>query len=212
MISQARTRAPSVVWVAASDRQVHQVLIRAWDRLRAEDARIPPVVVDLTPGRPSSCTSVGWLDDPAILEVNLQRDGRNLTGPEVFQWLTHQAAHSIAGPVKASEGRYHPITYKKAAEALGLDATRDETGYGVTSLASGTRTRYRSEIATLDRALQKWTPTEQVKATRESRNGVVLECSCMPPRKIRIRGNTDDPEFAAKITDIRCERCGVLFS
>lgn len=84
------------------------------------------------------------------------RDGRTLTGPEIFEWLAHLVAHSVVGPVKGQEGRYHGLAYRDATKAIGLDAVRDATGYGDTSLAAGSRTRYRNELAALDRALAKW--------------------------------------------------------
>jgi hypothetical protein len=44
--------------------------------------------VDLTPSRTSSCSSVGWDSEP-IMELNLQRDGENLTGRELLEYLLH---------------------------------------------------------------------------------------------------------------------------
>jgi hypothetical protein len=145
--------------------------------------------------------------DQPVIEINLRPGGRISTAAELLQTLLHQAAHPIAGSVKASEGRYHHAEYRQAAAGLGLDAQPDSTGWGQTSLASGTRTRYRNELAALDRALAKWEPTDQVKTERSSRNGVTLVCSCKPPRKIRIRGNPEN----VNIGDIRCEICEELF-
>lgn len=208
---RARTRSPMVIVVAASDGQVYRAILRAWGRLQAEDPHVPDVVVDLTPGRASSCTSVGWADETRILEVNLRPDGQTgptLTGAELMTWLMHQAAHGIVGPVTGQEGRYHGPAYRDAAEGLGLEVQKAPTGYGATELAPGTRARYRPEIAVLDRALGSWSPTDQVKASRDSRNGVVLACSCVPPRKIRMRGQPGKID----VTGIRCETCGEPFT
>jgi hypothetical protein len=145
-----------------------------------------------------------------VIELNLKpegADGRNITAAETLQYLLHQAAHSIAPPVKGQEGRYHGPAYKDAATAIGLEVMKDPTGYGATSLAPGTRTRYRNELAALDRALAKWEPTPQVKSSRSSRNGVVLICSCDPPCKIRIRGNPEKLD----VSGIVCEHCGSSF-
>ncbi|MGC1783605.1 MAG: hypothetical protein WA708_13865 [Acidobacteriaceae bacterium] len=197
--------------VTAADNHVIQALERMWSKIREQDSRIPAVIFDLTPGASSSCVSVGWDQPTPVVEVNLRPGGRNSTAAELLEFLLHQAAHSIAGPVnpKSSEGRWHGTTYRVAAEAIGLVTVRDATGYGATSLAAGTRTRYRSEISALGRALAKWEPTEQVKTGRSSRNGVVLVCSCGPePRKIRIRGNPEKID----ITGIRCEICQSPFT
>lgn len=205
---RTRHRATTVVWVAASDVPVYRAITRAWERLQSEDARIPDVVVDLTPGRASSCTSVGWADETRILEVNLRPggpDSRTVTSAELLTWMLHQAAHGIVGPVSGQEGRYHGPAYRDAAAAIGLEAAKDATGYGATDLASGTRTRYRAELAALDRALAKWEPTQQVKAARDSRNPVAAVCSCSPPRRIRVNERT------LALGEIRCSVCGEPF-
>jgi hypothetical protein len=114
---------------------------------------------------------------------------------------------ALRGPVRSQEGRFHTAAYRDAAVSLGLQADRDPTGYGPTSLAPGMKTRYRNELAALDRALARWEPTPQVRAERSSRNGVVLACSCDPSRKVRMRG---DPAWI-DMSSIRCEICGKLF-
>ncbi len=214
---RTRQHPPTVIYVSVNDEQVHRAIMRAWNRLIAEDARVPQIVVSLTPGRGSSCTSVGWRDSQPILEVNLRPDGQDgptITGADLMQWLTHQAAHGIAGPSTSSEGRWHGRAFAEAAEALGLEAGSQGTrvagtGYSDTSLAPGTRTRYRPEIAALDRALASWSPTDQVKATRDARNGIAAACSCSPPRRIRMRGK--DAERVFDLGPIRCEVCGEEF-
>ena len=198
----------TLVRVSAEDNAVLRALEKLWSKIREHDSRVPVALFDLTPGRSSGCVSVGWDQLSPVIEINLRPEGQNSTGAEVLEFLLHQAAHSIAGPVKSSEGRWHNRAYRDAAESIGLDTAVDATGYGATSLASGTRTRYRNELSALDRALAKWEPTEQVKAERSSRNGVVLQCSCDPPRKIRIRGNPDHLD----VTGIRCEHCGQPFT
>jgi hypothetical protein len=90
-------------------------------------------------------------------------------------------------------------------DLLGL--VQHHLGQDLRSAVPVARTRYRNELAALDRALTRWEPTDQVKAERSSRNGVVLACSCRPPRKIRMRGNPENID----ITRIRCEICGKLF-
>lgn len=210
----------TLVPVSDLDLAVLRALSRAWGKIHDQDDHVPEsVVFDLTPGRSSSCVSVGWDQLNPVIELNLRpegQNGRNLTAAEALEFLLHQAAHSIAGPVRSSEGRWHPAAYQKAAESIGLHAESDPTGYGATSLGPGARTRYRSELTALDRALAKWEPTEQVKSERASRNGVVLECSCTPetlpdatswPRKIRLRGNPEK----INIGGIWCRICNSEF-
>jgi hypothetical protein len=200
-----------IIIVAESDRAVVNSLIRAWERIRREDKRVPETVLDLTPGRGSSCSSVGWLDNPPILQINLRSCDRNLTGREVLAWLIHQAAHAITGPSTSAEGRYHNRDYRDAAEELGLDAVIPSgqstgSGWSHTSLAKGTLSRYRHEIDALDRALRNWKPTAQIKATRDSRNLHPAACSCSPPRRIRVS------ERNLALGDIVCAVCGKPFT
>ena len=63
---------------------------------------------------------------------------------------------------------------------LGLDAERVEGkgfGFGEVTMARGTKTRYRSEIAKLDRALARW---EAVPIRAKSRAPIPLACQCTP--------------------------------
>jgi hypothetical protein len=208
------------------DRAVLTAVDKTWAKIQEQWAAhwdttpphpVPDVTFDLTPGRSSSCTSVGW-DLRPVVELNLQPDGKVMSGADLLAYLLHQAAHSVVASGSAQEGRFHTAAYRDAAKALGLDAARDSYGsYGTTTLATGTRTRYKTEVATLDRTLAKWTPGEVARGDRGSRNGVVLECSCTPetlpdaaswPRKIRLRGNPD----TINVNGIRCEFCGQEFS
>lgn len=186
------------------DRAVARAISRAWERFQSEDDRIPDVVLDLTPGRPSACGSVAWADHP-VLEVNLQRDGQTLPARDLLAWLLHQAAHGATGAATASEGRYHSVDYRDAAERLGLDVTHRPggPGFGETALATGTLTRYRAEVDQLRKALADWEPT----VTRASQRGPAkFVCSCQPePRTFRMNAGP-----AAK-GDIMCTICGQPF-
>lgn len=208
------------------DRAVLTAVDKTWAKIQEQWAAhwettpphpVPDVTFDLTPGRSSSCTSVGW-DLRPVVELNLQPDGKVMSGADLLAYLLHQAAHSVVASGSAQEGRFHTAAYRDAAKALGLDAVSDSYGsYGTTTLATGTRTRYKTELAGLDRTLAKWTPAEVARGERRSRNGVVLECSCTPetlpdatswPRKIRLRGNPD----TINVDGIRCEFCRQPFT
>lgn len=178
-------------------------LKRAWDRMIAEDSRVPHVLIDLTPGRPSGCASVGWLNEVRVLQVNLRSGDQNRSAAEVMGWLMHQAAHGIVGPVPGQEGRAHGSAYRSAAAAIGLEADGGITGSGSTRLSRGSLTRYRNEISALDRALARWNPTPHVKAARNSRNPVLAACPC--GRKIRVQKSTLEDDA------IICGKCGGTF-
>lgn len=206
----------TLVAVSEQDAAVISALDKLWAKIREQDERIPAsMIFDLTPGRSSSCTSVGFDQPWPVIEINLKDpDGHTISAKDALAFLLHQASHAIAGPQMTSEGRYHPRSFADAGVSLGLDVeasdpvTKAGDGWSLTSLARGALTRYRPEVDVLDRALRKWTPTEQPKAKRaDSRNGVVLACLCVPPRKIRLRG---DPA-KIDVTRIKCEICGVNF-
>jgi hypothetical protein len=188
--------------VAESDQGIVRALTRAWDRVRADDTRVPGVVMDLTSGRPSGCASVGWDDPQPVLEVNLQRDGQNLPGGEVMAWLLHQAAHASSGPATSMEGRWHSDGYRDAAQALGLAVEKGPTGWGRTVLARGSASRYRTEITALDRALKTWEPVPSRKSYRGPQR---MQCECPEPRAIRV-----SPGVASK-GEILCAVCGKPF-
>jgi hypothetical protein len=193
-----------VIRVADSDAPVMQAMLALWQRIRRSRPRIPGAVIELQPGRQSSCTSVDF-DGPAVIQVNLMNRGSKLTGRQIAEFLLHQAAHSLAGPQTSQEGRYHGAGYRDAAEGIGLDAGDYTTsgGWSHTTLATD---RYDSEISALDEALAVWQPTEQVKASRSSRNLLPAQCSCDPPRKLRVSEST------LSKGEIRCSICGAPFA
>lgn len=204
MIIRIRLRRGIIRPVTAKrDEQVSRALAHVWERIRAEDSRVPEITVDLTPGRSSSCGSVGW-DDAPVVELNLQRDGQNLTGPEILAYLLHTASHGAVGTTGASEGRWHSEAYRDTATKLGLDVEFGGKGIGwnKTGLARGTLTRYRAEVDQLDRAMATWEP---LSIRQGSRGPVKMTCSCAPPRVLRTSGGT------AAGPGIRCEACGQLF-
>jgi hypothetical protein len=141
-----------------------------------------------------------------VLELNLMPGGSKLTASDVLDFFLHQAGHALAGPETASEGRYHGYKYKAAAEELGLDPGKYTTlGWKNTSLTEDTVALYEPQIRALDDALKAWEPTTQIKATRSSRNAVSAQCSCSPPRKIRLGEKT------LRGASITCGACGQRF-
>jgi hypothetical protein len=199
--------------MTAEDLAVVRALDRTWARIRDLDHRVPQAVIEIGPGRESSCVSVGWDQPTIVLQFNLMPSGQKIDASGLLARLLHQAAHGVAfDPLlpPSTEGRYHSAAYARAAESLGLDVERSGqrlagTGYSETSLAPGTRTRYRTELAALERALAKWEPTEQVKATRDSRNPVPFICSCDPPRRLRMN------QAQADLGPVTCSICGEPF-
>lgn len=185
----------TLIRVNESDQKVITALQALWQRVRRENESIPPVLIELTPGRSSSCTSVDFTDEPPVVAVNLMPGGEKITGPALLEWMLHQASHAVAPPATATEGRFHPEAFRVAASSLGLDVTRrstGSTGWSETGLARGTLTRYRPELDRAERAIVGWTPTYQAKTDRSSRNGISVQCQCSPPRKIRVSERTFD--------------------
>ena len=110
-----------LVRVTALDSAVLRALDKTWTKIQEQDGAVPPVIFDLTPGRSSSCTSVGFDQPNPVVEINLKRDGSDgptLTGAEVLEYLLHQAAHGIAGPVR---GRRHVAHVLSIAALPGVD-------------------------------------------------------------------------------------------
>jgi len=210
IIAYARAYGATVATVTAEDERVVRALDKAWAEIHERNPRVPRLVTfDLTPGRSSSCNSVGWDQPTPVLAVNLRpkgQDGPNISASDLLVELLHWAAHSAIPPTRASEGRYHQAAFKDAAEGLGLSVKLGTGGFDQVELATGTRHYYRNALAALDRALSRWEPTEQVKTDRAMRNGVVLSCQCDPPRRIRIRGREPD------VSAILCEICGKHFA
>jgi hypothetical protein len=194
-------RPPSPM-VPDRDEAIVQALMRAWQRIREEDPGVPPVTFYLTSGRPSSCATASWEEEQPVLRINLQHGGENLIGAEIMTWLLHHAAHASAGTTASSEGRWHSEAYRDAAQALGLTVEKGPTGWARTSLARGTVTRYRAEIAAIDRAMRTWLPVTARKRGREPEG---LRCSCDPPRMIRASAGT------ARKGPITCGVCGQPF-
>jgi hypothetical protein len=184
------------------DEAIMQALTRTWQRICTHDPRVQPVTFYLTGGRPSSCATASWEEEQPVLRINLQRGGVNLTGATIMDWLLHQAAHASAGTTASSEGRWHSEAYRDAAQGLGLIVEKGPTGWARTSLARGSATRYRAEIAAIDRAMRAWKPVTTRKRGREPKS---LRCSCVPPRMIRASAGT------ATKGPITCGVCGRLF-
>ena len=209
-------RGYTLVRVSAQDDAVLRAMEATWAKIREQDSKIPAAVFDLTPGRETACGSVGWDQRPPVLDFNLIRDGRTMTGAEMLERLLHHAGHAVIfepGQVSATRGRYHTAAYRDAAIKLGLDVEPDRPergagdGFSKTSLAHGTLTGYRSEVGKLDRALSNWAPTGTPKTERTDKgNAKLAVCSCDPARKIRVW-----PGVLSKGV-IRCEICGQPFT
>jgi hypothetical protein len=188
--------------VTAQDDAILSALDRMWSAIRQRDERIPAVLIELTPGRSSSCRSVDWAGQP-VIELNLMSDGSKRTGRDLLQSLLHQAGHALAGVSTSMEGRFHPKTYRDTVEqVLGLTAEQTATGFSDTELARGTVTRYRAEVDQLDRALKSWEPVE---VRKRQRSAVMVHCQCDPPRSVRIRASDVGKR------DVVCTRCGQPF-
>jgi hypothetical protein len=187
------------------------VLESAWADIRRRNREVHRTVIAVAPGASgSACGSVAWASDPVLLV-----DTATLAEPplDVFSWLLHQAAHSLADsrrkPTGASQGRYHDQHFRDAATDLGLAVREDPEpglGWSHARITAETTARYTEAIDRLANALNGWTPpTPPARAGRAGRNGVAARCSCTPPRRIRVMESTFD------LAPIRCEACGEEF-
>jgi hypothetical protein len=206
----------TVIYVSAADDRVLQALETAWVKIQEQNPGIASPIFDLTPGREMYCASVSWDLARPIIEFNLMRDGRKVTGAYLLERLLHNAAHALIfepGKVAPTSGRYHTVAYRDAAQRVGLDVEHNDPeggagdGWSETSLAKGTLSHYRNEARRLDRALAAWTPTETPKTSRSraTANADLALCSCQPPRRIRVR------ESALDKGPIVCSICGQPF-
>jgi hypothetical protein len=209
--------------VETRDAAIVDAMTKAWDRVRQQDGRVPPIGFYLTSGRGTWCSTCSFGEPEPVVRVNLMKDGRNLTGHEVLLNLLHLGAHAISGmdtngvwhPQTSQEGRYHNEAFADAAASLGLDAEKQRkggTGWSEVSLSVDADRRYRTEIRALDKAMSDWEP-EGV-ARRQTRGAIDMECSCtaatLPgakkyPRVIRAGS------LIALGPKIVCEACGQPF-
>jgi hypothetical protein len=170
--------------VADRDTEIMEALGVAWARVRAEAplGAVPAADFYLTEGRSTWCATATWAE-PVVLRINLMHEGRNRTGEDIMESLLHLGGHAMSRGSRSptqGEGRYHSAEFRDAAKVLGLDAERVEGkgfGFGEVSMARATKTRYRSEISKLDRALARW---EAVPIRAKSRAPIPLVCQCTP--------------------------------
>ena len=170
--------------MADMDAEVMEALDTAWTRIRAEAplGSIPAADFYLTEGRSTWCPTATWAE-PVVLRINLMHEGQNRTGEDVMESLLHLGAHAMSRGSRSptqGEGRYHSAEFRDAAKVLGLDAERVEGkgfGFGEVTMARGTKTRFKSEIAKLDRALSRW---EAVPIRAKNRAPIPLVCRCTP--------------------------------
>lgn len=146
--------------MAKTDAPVLAALSSLWRKIREKDSRAPDVVIDLQPGRPSSCGTVEW-DTAPVLVMNLKQGDEKLTGAQILEWMLHMAAHAASFGDTGAEGRYHSQAFAEAARGLGLSVSSTRIpgiGWSPQGLARGTRTRYATEVRAIDRVMRHWTP------------------------------------------------------
>lgn len=197
-----------VLFVAETDRAVLAALASLWHAISEQNDRIPdPVIFDLQPRHPSTCSSVEW-DTAPIIVLNLKdASGRTLPARDILDTLLHLAAHAASrASSRASESRYHSAEFAEAARTIGLNVSGDRVpgiGYRPEGFVRGTLTRYQEQTRELTKALKDWHP-EVIR--KRDRSAILLTCKCDPPRKIRV-----SPGVAA-LGPVTCGVCGELFT
>jgi hypothetical protein len=177
-------------------------------------ARVAIVVSSGTAGNPKMATlghfAVGrWTttDGESIHEVFVAGELLAQGAARVLATLLHEAAHTLAhvrGITDTSRGgRYHNTRFRALAVELGLDVAQAGTiGWSATTLADGTAATYAAAVRKLDAALAAYRHGEAPGTGRKSsNNGLVLECACDEPRKIRVSRTVAD------LGPIRCRLC-----
>lgn len=193
-----------LVAVAKTDAPVLAALSSLWRKIREKDSRAPDVVIDLQPGRPSSCGTVEW-DTAPVLVMNLKQGDEKLTGAQILEWMLHMAAHAASFGDTGAEGRYHSQAFAEAARGLGLSVSSTRIpgiGWSPQGLARGTRTRYATEVRAIDRVMRHWTP-DVLRAGYRGPQKMV--CACEPPRTLRMN------KGVAALGPVTCSICGQKF-
>jgi len=192
--------ATSLVGVDMTD-----TLNATWEAIRHQDPDVPRAQVSIVRGKGSP----HWRPDQRV--VHVAESTVNAGAPEILHFLLHQAAHDLVSEVPTgSQGRYHSVAYKTAAERLGLaveyvgpkGGQPGGNGWARTSLTAEVQVIYAPQLRQLESAREHWEVPE-----RQTSHRVTVHCQCTPnPRKLQIVPSVLDKGL------ITCEVCGQPFA
>ena len=171
-------------------------------------------------------------EDTDIHELFVGGEGLQRGAKGVLGTLLHEAAHAVAEQRQVKDtsrqGRYHNKNFKAIAEEMGISVIHSESlGWSTTEVPEETVNLYSIQLLELDACitayrhgferymggssatsggtLKKDPEGDEPKASKP-KNGLVLECQCETPRKIRVAATV------AELGDISCSVCGEVFT
>ncbi len=189
---------PDVARIDANDALQH-----AWDQLRELVPGLRDAEVIAAPGhqRGSGDRDVDWTGRKLPRLLVPQRT--LAAGPEeTLAWLLHFAAHALTpggGLSVAAHGRWHTQEYRVRAETLGLRVTG--SAGQITTMAATSSVRFRAVL----RLLRPVAVPQPAVRSRRGQTQIPAQCSCDPPRRLRILRSTLDRG------EIRCLICNSPF-
>ncbi len=190
----------------------------AWSSIQKHNTDVPEVIVTIGGGSGTGGLKLGhfaadrWVNgEQNIHELFVGGEGLQRGGRGVMGTLLHEAAHGAARErgVKdtSRQGRYHNKRFQSIGEEFGLTLEHDsKIGWSVTSVPDATATKYKLDIARLDKVLVAYRLADisGLQGGRTSNNnGASAICSC--GRKIRV-SNT-----VFELGEIVCGVCSTPF-
>jgi hypothetical protein len=207
-----------------------------WTAIQANNPDVPDVVVTLGTGAGSSsqmklghfAANVWTHGEDDIHELFVGAEGLKRGATAVLGTLLHEASHAVAEQrsIKdtSRQGRYHNKNFKTVAEELGITVEHSEKlGWSTTTVPDETASLYSIEVLELDAVITAYRKSSWIFSTggtatadpdkdpakparKSSNNGVVWECQCEEPRKIRMS------QKVADLGSITCGECGEEFT
>jgi hypothetical protein len=209
-----------------------RALNTTWRAIQRHHPDVPDVVVTIGAGTArsgpdSKRVKYGHFDERRWMvdrdeahELFIGGEGLQRGATATLITLLHEAAHGV-GTVRGIQdtsrgGRYHNTRFRDLAAELGVtvldqvDGAKCQHGWaGDQSLTDDAVKRYRRELARLDEVIRAYRIAEGSGGTgtkrKSSNNGVVAECGCTDPRKIRVSVSV------YKLGSIICGICGRAF-
>lgn len=213
-----------------------QALSQVWSAIRARHPDVPGVVILAAPAPRDQPRVMGhfaalrWSvtrqSEHLVHEVVVVAEYLNRPAEETLDTLLHEAAHALnfaRGKKDCTRSQYHNLTFKKAAEELGLSVTQvPNYGFADTKLPLETAERYRAELDALGAVLihrrrlvmmaagpvpgGSPTTNEGEGSTSKGSSSRARKATCQCPFIIRVS------KKVLESTTIRCESCGQPFS
>lgn len=186
-----------------------------WTALRKAEPSLPQITVALAAGNKPNAKVYGhfapdrWVSDEGKThELFIGGEALKDGADQLFATILHEAAHALAHAEGAKDtsrqGRYHNKTFRQYAERMGfatVELPDKKLGYSDGAATDAAQMKHGPRIAKLAAALSAHRVAEPGKDGRKSNNnGVVAECECAEPRKIRL---------SRKVYELGPIKCGI---